>query len=290
MADMEKIMKRLEILDEIKRNTDAAIIKLDEVIQKVDVHEDRITSLEEENNIIRQEVIDLRFKADYQENQSRRNNLIFKGIPTQANETWEQTENIVKEFLYDKLGITCSELDIERAHRLNKFKGNDKPIVVKFTFYKLRQRIMKEKKKLKGTHFSISEDFSDRVLQERKNLLPRMKIERDAGKIAYLSFNKLKVSDGNLTKTYVYDWEIERIIDLSEATRPNDQTDSLVVTARKRPKSLTPPISKRTPMNQLKKSKPDGKPPTKTQDLRQWFQGNKETINSSQLLDSPQSE
>ena len=52
-------------------------------------------------------------KIEYQENQSRRNNIRVFGIPESAGETWEMAETKVKDAIKEKLNI---EVDIERSH------------------------------------------------------------------------------------------------------------------------------------------------------------------------------
>ena len=42
---------------------------------------------------------------------------------------------------------------------------------------------------------SLNEDYSQRVITRRKELLPQMKEARERGKVAYLSFDKLVVKD-----------------------------------------------------------------------------------------------
>ena len=41
----------------------------------------------------------------------------------------------------------------------------------------------------------MNEDFSQRIMARRKELLPKMMKAREEGKIAYLSFDKLVVRD-----------------------------------------------------------------------------------------------
>ena len=52
-------------------------------------------------------------KIEYQENQSRRNNIRVFGIPESAGETWEMAETKVKDAIKKKLNI---EVDIECSH------------------------------------------------------------------------------------------------------------------------------------------------------------------------------
>ena len=52
--------------------------------------------------------------------------------------------------------------DIDRSHRLGKKKVNGKarPIIIKFTRYNVRNRIYRNKKKLKGKGISITESLT----------------------------------------------------------------------------------------------------------------------------------
>ena len=53
-----------------------------------------------------EKIEDLAVKLDYQENQSRRNNLIFDGIMEATNESWTETENKIQDILLTKMGFT----------------------------------------------------------------------------------------------------------------------------------------------------------------------------------------
>ena len=41
----------------------------------------------------------------------------------------------------------------------------------------------------------VNDDYSQRVITRRKELLPQMREARERGKVAYLSFDKLVVKD-----------------------------------------------------------------------------------------------
>ena len=125
----------------------------------------------------------------------RRNNLCFDGVREEANESWSTTENKIKEIISTKLNIQTDEFTIERAHRVGKQYTSDKPrpIVAKFNNYKVKESIMKNKKGLKGSSVYIREDFSQKVLARRKELLPKMYEERKNGNIAVLRYDKLVV-------------------------------------------------------------------------------------------------
>ena len=78
---------------------------------------------------------------------SRRNNLHFDGFQEETNETWEESESIITDFVKEKLGIE-EDILIERAHRTGKIQRNDgtrnrkRTIVVKFLNFKGKSRIL----------------------------------------------------------------------------------------------------------------------------------------------------
>ena len=61
-------------------------------------------------------------KIEYQENQSRRNNIRVFGIPESASQTWESAETKVREAIKEKLNI---EADIDRARRVERRKSGE---------------------------------------------------------------------------------------------------------------------------------------------------------------------
>ena len=70
------------------------------------------------NNDINRNFEALENKVEYQESQSRRNNIKIFGVPEEENEkTWEDTEVIVKTLIRNKLGIE-EHIEIEQAHHL----------------------------------------------------------------------------------------------------------------------------------------------------------------------------
>ena len=147
--------------------------------------------------------------VDYMENQPRRSNLRIHGIPETLNETWQQTENLVRNQLTKALGLTAetaSKIEIEQAHRIHTSMSNPdgkrktRTVVVRFAKYKDRECVLRQarEKKLRGIFFN--EDFSAKVMEKRKALLPCMKEARSEGKIAYTSFDKLVIRDALVVK------------------------------------------------------------------------------------------
>ena len=146
------------------------------------------------------------------EDRSRRNNLRFDEFQEETNESWEESESIVTDFVKETLGIE-EDILIERAHRIGKIQRNDgarnrkRTIVVKFLNFKEKSRILhtyREKKLWKEKIF-INEDFPEETASIRKGLLQKAKDLRSQNKVAKVVHDKLIV------------YEKERGNDISEA-------------------------------------------------------------------------
>ena len=65
------------------------------------------------------------------------------------NETWEQTEKILKSMIQEKLEI--EDVNIEKAHRVdNTSNTSPRTVVAKFSSFKGKQLVLSAAKKLKG--------------------------------------------------------------------------------------------------------------------------------------------
>ena len=147
---------------------------------------------------VKEPIEELEVKVDYLENHSRRNNLCFDGIKEDANESWSDSEEKVRKLLSTNLKVSIDDFTIERAHRVGKNNQAGKPrtIVVKINNYKTKEAILKSKRGLKGTNVFVHEDFSQKVLTKRKELLPKIHEERKNGNIAFLRYDKLAANPG----------------------------------------------------------------------------------------------
>ena len=96
-------------------------------------------------------------QVEYIENQSRRNNVKILEISEDSSEqSWDDTKNVVRSIIGEKLGINTDEISIERAHRVGKkpcpsdrrhdgSKVNSdrpRPIIVKFTKWKQKEGVL----------------------------------------------------------------------------------------------------------------------------------------------------
>jgi hypothetical protein len=159
-----------------------------------------------ENEKMKRKLSDMEVRFDNMEAQQRRDNLLFFGVAGKKGESWEESESKVREILTDTLKIDdAATIQIERAHRLQGAR-DPRPIIAKFNSYKDKQRILTQARQvLKGSdnNLRVSEDFTKRVRDERRELVEHMKEARDEGSLSYLSYNKLVIDN----RVYVMDRE-----------------------------------------------------------------------------------
>ena len=144
----KRIGKRLDYCEGVLHDVS---LKVDALEKKDEDKTTDMRSLRSELSKVTNELNDL-------EQYGRRNNLRFNGF---AESESENTNEIIKDLAKDKLKITLQDSDIDRSHRVGK-RGTDKPraILVKFTNYNARKKVIKERKHLKGSRLSIHEDLT----------------------------------------------------------------------------------------------------------------------------------
>ena len=75
------------------------------------------------------------------------------------------------------MGIETNNYTIEQAHRVGRERipsTKARTIVAKFANHKIRNSVLNEKKQLKGINIFIREDFSDKILPKRRELILQM--------------------------------------------------------------------------------------------------------------------
>ncbi|XP_070184372.1 unconventional myosin-XVIIIa-like [Littorina saxatilis] len=146
-------------------------------------------------------------KADDLENRSKRNNLIIYGLERNEGETSEDCEGILQDLITDKLEM-AGDVVFDRVHRLNS--KADSPLITRCASYKDKLQILRAKRKLHGSQISIGEDFSRRVREIRRNLVPRLKQARDEQKKATLTFDHLYIEG----KKFTFDLQKNTVIEM----------------------------------------------------------------------------
>lgn len=141
----------------LKRSIDDNV----EVIRsRVDLTEDRVSAIKEKT-------VDL-------EDRSRRCNLVFFNFPEVSRFATENCEETVENFLLSEKILENDDIWIDRAHRLGRRRPDHdtrpRPIIVKFSYYKQKERILKNGAKLKHSNINVSEDYSKETLHIHNQL------------------------------------------------------------------------------------------------------------------------
>ena len=158
-------------------------------------HKEDINELWKDNDQLCERLRDL-------EDRSRRDNLRIDGRAEVENETWEQTEEILRNLFKEKLEL--ENISVERAHRVgNKGKNNKRAIVLKLASFKDKLKIISEALELKGTNISINEDYSKETLEIRKEKWKEVKELRKNGTYAILVNGKVVIK-GKYRKQYLF--------------------------------------------------------------------------------------
>ena len=219
LGNVESKLACLHSLEKKIENFDKDLVKLwncikdqnDKTNSRLNVVEEKVESTDFNVGIVSSKISDLEDRNKklcddlvYIQSQSMRNNLIFSNIEEAPTGSSEDCEQVIRNFLCDKMKIAndlVKEMKFERVHRIGDHSRRDRPrsIVVKFNLFKERELVRKSGVALKGTKFYVNEQFPKEVTSKRKELLPKMKEARQSGHKAWLSYDTLYI-DGKAQK------------------------------------------------------------------------------------------
>lgn len=209
-------------LDEIKGSIAGLGVRvgnLEKKVEEIKVINENLTTVKSTLGELQQNTSSLQIQSESLENvvndlnnRLRRNNLIFKGLPESDNETWNQAETIIREFVTRNLGVNLGE--VERAHRIGRKRdGFHRPIIVKLLNFKSKEEILRNASKLKNVtspKVSISEDYSAKTRLARQKLWEYASVYRDEGTSYKIKFDKLYVNN----QIYVYSHSSQTVFQL----------------------------------------------------------------------------
>lgn len=215
-AGQTKLISELQIVKDHLRSTDAEMTDMCKRLNNLETHYSLLSSMRielDEVKTLTTEITrhyhNLQSRVDDSENHSRRNNLIFYGIPDpNPKESFADSEATVIRCISENLEYDIDPSHIERAHRLGRHSTDRvRPVIVKFNSFKVKQSILLEGKKFKGTCYSVGEDFSPAVRHARRHLVTFAKSKSTAFR---LSFKTLFIG----SKRYVFDEPSETVKEL----------------------------------------------------------------------------
>jgi hypothetical protein len=179
----------------------------------------RADMLEIELELLKNKFSVLQRRADWQDNQCRRLNLIFTGITRTATttETSSQCAAKVGETLYDVMGVARGEVRLDHVTRLTN--GS---VLVRFMNVRDKLHVLSRARHLSGTPVRVREDFSQRVQEIRKGLLRLRDTYRREGKRAVLRFDKL-YTDFDI---FTFDLSTRSVVKVTTQPRPSSSSSA----------------------------------------------------------------
>ncbi|KAL0151919.1 hypothetical protein M9458_052771 [Cirrhinus mrigala] len=141
--------------------------------ESLEFSQQQVETLAAENASLRDSVKSLTENVTHLNEENKKNKR--DGIPESTEEDAEAT---VKSFIKAYLKLpedTVENICFERVHRLGAKKpGTPRPcpIVAKFGYFKQKEQVKSRGRELKGTDFSVNDQFPKEILERRKVLFP----------------------------------------------------------------------------------------------------------------------
>lgn len=129
------------------------------------------------------------------EREAKKNNVILYGLKEDDYEDYDLAETLVLKLMTDQLKINITENNIDYVKRLGKKSGNARPMLIKFTNFRYKLRVLKLHRKLRELGLSVAEDFTKEQLKIRKSLIAKMQEARQLGKYAVIRGTKLIIEE-----------------------------------------------------------------------------------------------
>ena len=118
-----------------------------------------------------------------------RSNLIFKGIPEESKETWNDTSQLRADFITENLNLPYSfdqmDMQISRAHRTNDTdssrrneKSEPRPIIAQFVNWRAAEEVRQKVIHLNSRNqlkVIVNQMFSKELTERRNNALIKRK-------------------------------------------------------------------------------------------------------------------
>lgn len=151
-------------------STDISTIKVDisdlkkEMNTRFEKVEVRTDKLEKSVEDLDSQVLDLKMKL-------LEDNLIFKGIQEAANETDDDTETKVRNFITEDLNLKGESMEFKKIYRQGKKVGT-RAILVKFASSKDRQAVFDTARQITDLKSRIKRDLPKEVREARRALAP----------------------------------------------------------------------------------------------------------------------
>ena len=178
IKDKDEVISKLSVeLGELKKSYDFLTEETTTLNGRININEKKLDTAAKKNEFLHNKTSDL-------EDRSRRNNVVFYNIPEASPEsnTTEDCESKIQCLLRSRDFFEEGYIvEMDRAHRLGRKRENEqrpRPIIVRFTFYKDKEKVLQQGKLFRGCDVSASGDFSKSTLDIHKQLVTHAKAAR----------------------------------------------------------------------------------------------------------------
>lgn len=203
----DKLLHMFQKLENLERTNKS----IENLAQGVNVTKAKVDHLTMRSDSHEQCLKVLAYKSIELEARSRRKNLLFHGLAECKN---EKPVELLRDFLWDEMGLDMDNFYVESAHRLGSlFKARQRsqtpkrPIIVTFSQFSSIDIILDTAYMLKGTNFAVTRDYPKEIVTARRNLMPQYKEQRQfRGNKVTIEFPAKLVVNGKTIADGFPDW------------------------------------------------------------------------------------
>ena len=194
-------------------NLNGIMEKINALESEVTISKNVSSNLANDNERLRNDLSVLQLKVDDIEQRNRNMCLLIHGVEETDG---ENTDDLVINVITENLEIDLTTDDIQRSHRLGikssqrtlrSTREKTRPIIFRFSSYRKRDEVYKNKRKLKGKKITITENLTKRrflLYSEAMTRIGKNRIWTNEGRIT------TKVGDRFVTINSVAD--IDKIV------------------------------------------------------------------------------
>ena len=187
-AVREEMKPVLEMMSKVEKKVVGVEEEMRKQTDEVTRVKREVSAMKEEMCVWKKRVEKLEDSVIDQQARSRRNNLMFYGVPEIGGN--EDCKQMVRDLIVDKCGVSGA-VRLERVHRVPPGErpagGRPRPIVCKFLDYNEKMDVKKNSRQL-PRDVRVADDLPKKIREARKVLMPDLKKARDEGKDAFIAF------------------------------------------------------------------------------------------------------
>ena len=201
--------------------------RLDNAYKAIDQMQNYIHSMHDR-------ISNVELRALDNEARSRRNNLVFYNISEPDSETVAECEATLRNFLIKNVKINetvVADIVFQRVHRLGRKRygtapdgraWRPRPVIAGFRDYGARELVMDNAKELKGTSYSIQQDYPPEIKAARGELWDDLRRAKAENKRATIAYPAKLIVDGRVIRDMFPGWNKWAIGTTNRDTRGHD--------------------------------------------------------------------